>query len=59
VPLGRLAEPEDIADIVGFVVSHQARWITGQSVHAGRGRVLTNSRHGRDEPVSADQRELT
>lgn len=37
VPLGRLAEPEDIADIVGFLASHQARWITGQSIHAGGG----------------------
>jgi len=37
VPLGRLGEPEDIADIVGFLVSHEARWVTGQSIHAGGG----------------------
>lgn len=29
-PLGRLGEPEEIADVVAFLVSSQARWITGQ-----------------------------
>jgi 3-oxoacyl-[acyl-carrier protein] reductase len=37
VPLGRLGQPEDIADIVGFLASHDARWVTGQSIHAGGG----------------------
>lgn len=37
-PLGRLGQPEDIADVVGFLVSDQARWITGQLVSAGGGR---------------------
>lgn len=37
-PLGRLGEPEDIADIVGFLTSDQARWITGQQIAAGGGR---------------------
>ncbi|WP_225846751.1 SDR family oxidoreductase [Streptomyces sp. HPF1205] len=36
-PLGRMGEPEDIADIVAFLASDQARWITGQTVHAGGG----------------------
>ncbi|SDO84719.1 3-oxoacyl-[acyl-carrier protein] reductase [Paenibacillus sp. yr247] len=36
-PLGRVGEPEDIADIVGFLVSEQGRWITGQSIGAGGG----------------------
>jgi 3-oxoacyl-[acyl-carrier protein] reductase len=36
-PLGRVGQPEDIADIVGFLVSEQARWITGQSIGAGGG----------------------
>ncbi|MFI0451928.1 SDR family oxidoreductase [Actinomadura sp. 6N118] len=31
-PLGRLGEPEDIAEVVGFLVSDAARWITGQSI---------------------------
>ncbi|OXR40895.1 3-oxoacyl-[acyl-carrier-protein] reductase FabG [Nocardia cerradoensis] len=36
-PLGRIGEPGDIADIVAFLVSGNARWITGQSVRAGGG----------------------
>ncbi|MGV9675705.1 SDR family NAD(P)-dependent oxidoreductase [Nocardia sp. NPDC003482] len=31
-PLGRLAEPGDIADVVDFLASDAARWITGQSI---------------------------
>lgn len=36
-PLRRLGEPADIADIVGFLVSGQGRWITGQTINAGGG----------------------
>jgi 3-oxoacyl-[acyl-carrier protein] reductase len=36
-PLARLGEPEDIADIVAFLVSDQGRWITGQLIGAGGG----------------------
>jgi 3-oxoacyl-[acyl-carrier protein] reductase len=28
--LGRIGRPGDIADVVGFLASHDARWITGQ-----------------------------
>ncbi|WP_335645145.1 SDR family oxidoreductase [Amycolatopsis albispora] len=38
VPLGRIAEPSDIADVVGFLASHEGRWITGQTIHAGGGQ---------------------
>ena len=30
--LGRLGKPEDIADVVAFLVSDQARWITGRNI---------------------------
>jgi 3-oxoacyl-[acyl-carrier protein] reductase len=36
-PLGRLGEPEDIADIVAFLASDQGRWVTGQLIGAGGG----------------------
>jgi 3-oxoacyl-[acyl-carrier protein] reductase len=32
IPLGRLAEPRDIADCVAFLASEQNRYLTGQSV---------------------------
>ena len=37
IPLGRLAEPGDIADIVAFLASDAGRWVTGQAIHAGGG----------------------
>ncbi len=36
-PLGRVGEPEDVADVVVFVASEQARWLTGQLIYAGGG----------------------
>lgn len=36
-PLRRLGEPDDIADIVAFLTSDAARWLTGQALHAGGG----------------------
>jgi NAD(P)-dependent dehydrogenase (short-subunit alcohol dehydrogenase family) len=32
-PLGRMAQPDDIASVVVFVASDDARFITGQTVH--------------------------
>ncbi|MFC7330515.1 SDR family NAD(P)-dependent oxidoreductase [Marinactinospora rubrisoli] len=40
VPLGRVGEPEDIADAVVFLASHQARWITGQVLQVAGGHAL-------------------
>ncbi|TDD00708.1 SDR family oxidoreductase [Nonomuraea diastatica] len=36
-PFGRIGEPEDIADVVAFLASDQARWITGQRIVADGG----------------------
>lgn len=36
-PLGRLGQPEDIADVVAFIVSEEARWLTGQIVGVNGG----------------------
>lgn len=39
-PLKRLGTPEDIANVVAFIVSDQARWLTGQNIHASGGVVM-------------------
>jgi 3-oxoacyl-[acyl-carrier protein] reductase len=36
-PLGRLGTPMDIAHVVSFLVSHEAGWITGDTIQAGGG----------------------
>ncbi|MDH6262938.1 glucose 1-dehydrogenase [Bradyrhizobium sp. BR13661] len=36
-PLGRLGQPQDIADVVAFVASDDARWVTGDKISAGGG----------------------
>jgi len=36
-PLGRLGQPQDIAEIVALVVSDEARWLTGERILAGGG----------------------
>ncbi|MDX1662916.1 MAG: SDR family oxidoreductase [Candidatus Promineifilaceae bacterium] len=36
-PLGRIGRPEDVADVVVFFASQQARWITGQLLYVGGG----------------------
>jgi 3-oxoacyl-[acyl-carrier protein] reductase len=36
-PLGRVGEPQDLADVVALLVSDDARWITGQVIGAGGG----------------------
>jgi 3-oxoacyl-[acyl-carrier protein] reductase len=36
-PLGRLGAPEDVADVIVFLASEQARWLTGQLLYVGGG----------------------
>ncbi|MBA3431272.1 MAG: SDR family oxidoreductase, partial [Actinobacteria bacterium] len=36
-PLRRVGSPEDIADVVAFLASDEARWLTGQLLFAGGG----------------------
>ena len=36
-PLGRVGQPDDIADVVAFLASEEARWVTGALLAAGGG----------------------
>jgi 3-oxoacyl-[acyl-carrier protein] reductase len=40
IPLGRIGTPEDIADVIMFFASEQARWVTGQTIYVGGGHVM-------------------
>lgn len=42
-PLGRIGEPEDIADYVLFLASDESRWVTG-TVHAVDGGLMAGTR---------------
>ena len=40
VPLGRMARPEDIADVIVFLASDDARFITGETIQANGGSYM-------------------
>jgi 3-oxoacyl-[acyl-carrier protein] reductase len=40
IPLGRVGQPEDVADVIVFLASDQARWLTGQTLYAGGGHEM-------------------
>jgi len=37
IPIGRIGSPEDVADVMVFLASEQARWVTGQKMYVGGG----------------------
>src|SRR5260221_2133064 len=37
IPLGRVGQSEDVADVIVFLASEQARWLTGQLLFVGGG----------------------
>lgn len=41
IPMGRIGQPEDVADAIIFLASEQARWITGQLLSVGGGNTMT------------------
>ena len=40
VPLGRMERPEDVANVIGFLVSKRAEYITGQALSVDGGLVM-------------------
>lgn len=40
IPLRRLGRPEDIADVIVFLASQQARWLTGQVIRVSGGHAI-------------------
>jgi len=46
--LKRLGKPEDVADVVAFVASDAARWITGASIPVDGGSKLNGQRKERN-----------
>jgi 3-oxoacyl-[acyl-carrier protein] reductase len=36
-PMGRIGRPADMADVVAFLVSDDARWVTGQGIRVDGG----------------------
>jgi 3-oxoacyl-[acyl-carrier protein] reductase len=47
--LKRLGKPEDVADVIAFVVSDAASWITGASIPVDGGSKLNRQREERNE----------
>jgi 3-oxoacyl-[acyl-carrier protein] reductase len=40
IPLRRVGRPDDIADVIVFLASNQARWLTGQVIKVSGGHAL-------------------
>ena len=40
IPLGRMGRPEDVATAVVYLVSDEAGWVTGASLHVNGGMAM-------------------
>ncbi len=41
IPLQRIGQPKDVADVIVFFASEQANWITGQLLYVGGGNTMS------------------
>lgn len=39
-PLGRIGQPEDVTDVIVFLASEQAHWLTGQLIYTSGGYIM-------------------
>lgn len=42
IPMGRVGRPEDVADVIDFLISDAARYITGQVLVVDGGLLVTS-----------------
>lgn len=40
IPLGRMGEPKDVANVVKFLASEDASYVTGQVIHVDGGMLM-------------------
>lgn len=40
IPLNRLGDPEDVANVVKFLASEESDYMTGQTIHVDGGMVM-------------------
>jgi 3-oxoacyl-[acyl-carrier protein] reductase len=40
IPLGRAGKPEDVAEVIAFLASEGAAYLTGQVIHVGGGMFM-------------------
>jgi 3-oxoacyl-[acyl-carrier protein] reductase len=40
IPLGRMGQPEDVAEVVAFLASEEASYVTGQVIHINGGMYM-------------------
>lgn len=45
IPVGRVGQPDDVADVVAFLASEQARYVSGQTVYVDGGLCLGTIRY--------------
>ena len=43
VPLGRVGEPEEMAQVIAFLLSHQSSYVTGTVIYADGGWVANGA----------------
>ena len=42
LPFGRFGQPEEVADVVAFLVSERGSWVTGASINVDGGQSKSN-----------------